>query len=325
MERYLDATNDVAFKKIFQDENRLKAFLNATLRLEEGKRIQKIVLLPSNEIPDIGQGKQSLFDLKCTDEAGNIFVVEMQNGRETHFLKRAQYYAAKTYAAQLKKGDTYDGKPSKKKKPAPVLDTRQHHGLMPVIVVAITNHELFPDHIDCVSFHRTLEEKTKEQHLFALSYVFIELPKFTKSAEKLETIEDEWLHFLKYSEEEQTPPQTIKDKYVLNAYEVLERYNWSDVEYDAYIRAQLRTEINEYNLAESFQKGIEEGIEKGREEGRQESQAEITKAQEEASKAQEEKHRFIQGMFKKNMDMSLIMEIAGVTKEELEELKKEVF
>mgnify|MGYP006348413335 CR=1 FL=1 len=34
--RYLDPTNDVAFKKLFSQKDLLKDFLNAVLRLEEG-------------------------------------------------------------------------------------------------------------------------------------------------------------------------------------------------------------------------------------------------------------------------------------------------
>ena len=268
MARYLDATNDVAFVKIFKNENRLRGFLNATLRLEAGARIQKITLLPSREIPDIGQGKESLFDLKCTDEAGNIFVVEMQNRREGHFLKRAQYYGAKTYASQLKRGDDYSAEPEAEEEQPPLDEAERHKGLVPVVVVAVSAKRLFPKHIDCVSFHRTLEQKTKEQHLFALTYVFIELPKFKKPDNALETVEDEWLHFLKYARKDQAPPDTITDKYVLDAYKALERFNWTDVEFDAYDRARLRREIAEDNLAESYQEGVEEGIEKGIEKGK---------------------------------------------------------
>ena len=166
----------LTLQKNLRNEDRLKAFLNVTLRLKEGKRIQKVTLLPPGEVPDIGQGKESLFDLKCTDEAGNIFVVEMQNCRETHFLKRAQYYGAKTYSSQLKRGDEYELK--EEELPLDEDEAERHKGLVPVVVVAVSSNRLFPKHIDCISFHRTLEEKTKEQHLFALTYVFIELSKF---------------------------------------------------------------------------------------------------------------------------------------------------
>ena len=42
--RYLDPTNDVAFKKIFSDQDRLKDFLNAVLRLQPGHLIRRSTL-----------------------------------------------------------------------------------------------------------------------------------------------------------------------------------------------------------------------------------------------------------------------------------------
>lgn len=41
IERYLDPANDVAFKKIFKDKQRLRDFLNAILRLKNGATIQE--------------------------------------------------------------------------------------------------------------------------------------------------------------------------------------------------------------------------------------------------------------------------------------------
>src|SRR5437016_1401587 len=80
--RYLDPTNDVAFKKVFGDKSRLRDFLNAILRLPEGFKIKELDFIPTEEVPDLGQGKRSIFDLKCKDESGNVYVVEMQNRRE---------------------------------------------------------------------------------------------------------------------------------------------------------------------------------------------------------------------------------------------------
>lgn len=317
MERYLDATNDVAFKRIFQDENRLKAFLNTTLRLEEGRRIQTVTLIPFHELPDIGQGKQSLFDLKCTDEEGRIFVVEMQNSQEAHFLKRAQYYGAKTYASQLEKGQTYGPKKEKKEpiqgdvhpQEGPATEglfddefLKRHQGLVPVVVVAISSYRLFPDQIDCISFHRTLEEKTKEQHLFALTYVFIELSKFKKQDHELETVEDAWLYFLKHSAKDQSPPSKVTDPHVLDAYQALERFNWTDIEYDAYIRARLRSEISLNNLEEKFQAGIEKG-----------------KAEGEA-RLKEEKQEMAKKMLSRGMNIDEVVELTGLTEEDLKGL-----
>ena len=41
-QRYLDATNDVAFKKVFSHKEILEDFLNSVLRLPEGKKIEEL-------------------------------------------------------------------------------------------------------------------------------------------------------------------------------------------------------------------------------------------------------------------------------------------
>lgn len=43
--KYLDPTNDVAFKKVFMEPNRLRDFLNAILRRPAGAQIETIEFL----------------------------------------------------------------------------------------------------------------------------------------------------------------------------------------------------------------------------------------------------------------------------------------
>jgi predicted transposase/invertase (TIGR01784 family) len=244
-ERYLDPTNDVAFKKIFMDEYKLRDFLNAVLRLPEGSRIEELAFLPQEEVPDIGQGKRSMFDIKCRDEKGNWFIIEMQNGRKPHFLKRVQFYGSHTYVSQLKTGTL-------------------HSGLMPVIVVVVLRESLFPEDVEYISYHRTKEEKTNKQHLFELSYVFIELNKFTKKKEELKTTEDYWLDFLANSTSERAPPEKLDDPHVLAAYEAIERFNWTQESFDAYLKARLLAEAEAIALDEKFERGVEKGKAQGK-------------------------------------------------------------
>lgn len=67
----------------------------------------------------------------------------------------------------------------------------------------------------------------------------MELSKFNKQEHKLETFEDEWLYFFKSTEDAQEAPSTLKDVCVKEAYRAMEMANWTDLSYDAYIRASL--------------------------------------------------------------------------------------
>jgi predicted transposase/invertase (TIGR01784 family) len=255
VERYLDPTNDVAFKKVFSSKERLKDFLNAVLRLEEGCKITDLDFISQEELPDFKVGRRSLFDIKCVDQAGKSYIVEIQNRSESAFLNRIQCYASHTYVSQAIKGAT-------------------HAGLMPVILLVLTKHKIFDDGIDCISYHTTLESKTKKQYLFALSYLFIELPKFTKSSLDLSSEEDDWLYFFARWQQDKAPPETIKDRLVLEAYQTIEQFNWSAEEYDAYFRARLAEEAENLEMSKNFEEGRAQGLAEGEAKGKEEGKAE---------------------------------------------------
>lgn len=284
-QRYLDATNDVAFKKVFSDYEILRDFLNSILRLPEGKKIEELHFVPQEEIPDLGQGKRSIFDIKVRDQSNFWYIVEMQNRPDELFLKRIQVYAPSVYSNQLLKGETY-------------------RGVMPVIVVSIINGIIFPKEVECINRHTTREEKTNIQHLFELSYVFVELGKFLKKEEDLDTAEDFWLFYLSSSTIVKHPPSKVTDKNILKAYEILERFNWDEASYDAYIRAKLLADTEKLSFDESFEKGEAkgkaEGIAEGKAEGELKAKLEIAK-----------------NLIAKGFDKKTIIELAGLTVEQM--------
>lgn len=62
MARYLDPTNDVAFRKLFGSEGHeslLISFLNAILELSGPEEIKKIQLLPKDQAPLIKEAKSA--------------------------------------------------------------------------------------------------------------------------------------------------------------------------------------------------------------------------------------------------------------------------
>ncbi len=306
--RYLDPTNDVAFKKLFSKKELLKDFLNAVLRLEEGCKITELEFIPQEEVPNFKTGRRSIFDIKCKDQEGKNYIVEMQNRPEGSFLNRIQCYASHAVVSQALKGVT-------------------HKGLVPVILLAITKENLFDDEIECISYHHTLESRTKKQLLFALSYVFIELPKFKKLAAELKNEEDDWLFFFSNWKDAKEPPETITDPLVLEAYETIEQFNWTAEEYDAYFRARLAAEADDLMLTKNFEEGIEKGIEKGREEGlekgREEGLAEgLEKGRKEKETAlKNEKIEIAKTLLLQDVDIETIVKATKLSKEEVEKLR----
>ena len=218
----------------------------------------------------------------------------MQNSYDRYFLNRVQYYGSHTLASQLKIGDEYDG-------------------AIPIIVVSVLNHGLFNDDIPCISYHTTRERQANQCHLFLLSYVFIELTKFTKTEEELSSNQDEWLYFLSKSTNTTDIPKNIKDKIVISAYKEIERFNWSEEQYDAYIRAGMMMGAERIRDEDNFEKGLKEGVEKGLKEGVEKGlkEGEKRKSLETAEK-----------MLKNNIDPNIISNCTGLTLKEIKDLKK---
>ena len=103
---FLDATNDVAFKKIFGDQNHkncLIDFLNSVLERTAESRILDITHLPCDQVPAIKGFKYTLVDVRCRDARGEEYIPEMQVAASDFFSKRVFYYASHVYFKQLKK------------------------------------------------------------------------------------------------------------------------------------------------------------------------------------------------------------------------------
>ena len=86
---YLDPKNDLCFKKIFGEHpHLLKSFLNAMLPLEEGRQVESLEYLSPEMIPENPLQKHSIVDVRCRDNHGRQFIVEMQMHWTTSFMQR---------------------------------------------------------------------------------------------------------------------------------------------------------------------------------------------------------------------------------------------
>jgi predicted transposase/invertase (TIGR01784 family) len=99
--RLLDVKSDVVFKKIFgQHPELIKSFLNGILPLSEGHLIEKITYLTPEQSPRIPSMKNTIVDVKCTDQQDRIFIVEMQLSWRASFMNRFLFGASKAYVSK---------------------------------------------------------------------------------------------------------------------------------------------------------------------------------------------------------------------------------
>ncbi len=237
--RYLDPTNDAAFKRLFGTENHkplLISFLNAILDRKGKNKIRSVEFLPQDQAPPIKGIKSSILDIQCTDESGRQYIVEMQNSKIPDFLKRSQYYLSNSYVSQLSKGSA-------------------HFHLKPIVLLAIANYPIFPKKQRCVSYHQTLDTHTHENDLEDLAYAFVELPKFKKSEDELETVQDKWIYFFKNWHDSKDIPKSVNEEELIEAYHVMEQFNWDRFERETYLKAKIAQDEEALVKAQEFEKG----------------------------------------------------------------------
>ncbi len=233
--KFVDIKNDIAFRKIFGNENKkeiLISFLNAVLKLENQNKIKTITLLNPFQLPKIQGLKVTVIDVKATDEKGNIFIIEMQLTDKKGLDKRIQYYGAKGYSSQIESGDEY-------------------LKLKPMIFIGILDFEYF-DSPNYISRHLIMDSETGERKFKDLEFNFIELQKFTKELKQIDNLVDKWIYFIKNAENLEVIPENIDDSGLLTAYKDAEKHNWTKEELEEYEYAQMREqdEKGEIELAE---------------------------------------------------------------------------
>ncbi|MDR2764260.1 MAG: Rpn family recombination-promoting nuclease/putative transposase, partial [Tannerella sp.] len=158
MARYLDPKNDLPFKRIFGEHpDLLKSFLNALLPFEAEQRIESLEYLPTEQLPESPARKNSIVDVRCRDNYGRQFIVEMQMFWSTAFPNRMLFNASKAYVRQLDRGEHY-------------------YLLQPVYSLAILNDVFdkttpeFYHHFQIVNCRNTNEA------IRGLEFVLVELP-----------------------------------------------------------------------------------------------------------------------------------------------------
>lgn len=203
--RFINPKIDFAFKKIFasaQSTDILISFLNALLYDGESI-IESLEIIDPYLAPPIAGFKESCLDVKARLNDGTFVIIEMQVLNVQAFSRRVLYNAAKTYALQLEMGKVYER-------------------LRPVIALTIADFKMFNDSQDVISRFVFKERKRLSDYPEnQMELVFVELPKFQKKLEELETISDKWIYFIKATENlEEVPPTMAAVPQIQKAFDI---------------------------------------------------------------------------------------------------------
>ncbi|MBF0592935.1 MAG: Rpn family recombination-promoting nuclease/putative transposase [Nitrospirae bacterium] len=249
--RFVDVKSDIAFKRVFGNENKkeiLISFLNAVLGLSGDREIGDLEILNPYQVPKIEGLKDTILDIRAVDKRGVTFIVEIQVQKKKGFEKRVLYYTSKAYVGQLEKGEDY-----------PKLNS--------VIYIGIVDFEIFKGD-NYLTRHLILNTETLNHELRDFEFNFIELPKFTKGQDEIESIIEKWVHFIKNAYSLEMVPKCADFVEIKEAYEIANEITWSKKELEVYEYWQIRLQDERGALENSFDEGKLEGKREGRIEGR---------------------------------------------------------
>jgi predicted transposase/invertase (TIGR01784 family) len=252
---YINPLLDFGFKKLFGEEinDELLMDLLSAIVPDMG-RITKIDYHPTEQLGTEAEDRKAVFDIYCTNEKGEHFIVEMQKAQEPHFIDRSLFYSAFLLRKQAPKGD-WD------------------FGLKAVFFVGILDFDCFDGDKYIETVH-LVRDSTGERFSDKLNFVYVVLPKFKKTLEELETNADRWLYCLKNMATLDSQPPEVQGKVFELLFdaarinklkkEEMETYDKSVLEYASVRRCA------DFAMEQGIQKGRQEGMEKGMEKGRQE-------------------------------------------------------
>lgn len=252
--RYLNPKADLTFKRVFGEHPDLvKSFLNALLPLEPEENITDIEYLPSEMVPENPLRKNSIVDVRCKDNKGRYFIVEMQMIWSPEFKQRVLFNASKAYVRQMDSGEKYDL-------------------LQPVYSLNLVNDIFEPELEEYYHYYRLVHMQYSERVINGLQLVFVELPKFTPHTYSEKKMQILWLRYLTEIDEKtrEVPEELLQNPEIKKAVTVLEESAFTPEQLLGYEKFWDIISVEKTLVSSAERKGKEEGKKEGIEEGKKE-------------------------------------------------------
>jgi predicted transposase/invertase (TIGR01784 family) len=206
-EKYINPFTDFGFKKLFGTEvnkDLLMDFLNELIR-SNGK-ITEVNYLNSEQLGRSAEDRRAVYDIYCKTETGEIFIVEMQKARLNFFKDRSVYYSSFPIRDQGQKGD-WD------------------YCLKSVYTIGVLNFVFNESKDDKDCYHsevKLMDVKKKTVFYDKLTFIYLEMPKFNKGIDELETRFDKWMYVLKNLPRLQELPSQLQERIFEKIFRVAE-------------------------------------------------------------------------------------------------------
>ena len=299
-ERYIDPYTDFGFKKLFGTElnkDLLISFLNALFK--GNLEITDLTYLNTEHLGEGILDRKAVFDVYCQLADNSRIIVEMQKAEQEFFKDRSIYYSTYPIREQAPQG-------------------KWNYRLDDIYTVGILNFT-FPEgeYPGDSLIHEIKLKDVEDNHVFydKLTFIYLEMPKFTKREDELETMFDKWLFALSNLSKLLERPKALQDRIFTRLFEQAEIARFTPQERNEYVASRKEYWDNYSIVDTAHKKGLVEGeaigLVKGEAKGRAEglAEGEVKKNLENARKMKE-----------LNVDISIISQVTGLSAEEIDSL-----
>jgi len=273
--KFAQLTLDFPFKKTFASEggeNVLIALLNAFLERKLAHPITQVVIQNPYIQGQTKASRDAILDIRCQDSMGNRFIVEMQIGRQEHFIKRVIYYLSMAIADSARKGEDWD------------------FNFPNLYSLNFLNYDLcFGKGNDSVVQYLCLcNEEHPEIKYDYLNLVFVRLARFNKSIEECDSFQDKLLFTLCNAHKLKEKPKELEGELFDRLFEIARITNFTAEELLEYEASRMN--MLDYNASMKFAR--KEGLARGRDEGVAIGREEIFSLLEKGMSLEEVKEKF---------------------------------
>ena len=288
IEKYINPFTDYGFKRLFGEEankDLLMDFLNELLRQEQGE-IKAITFLKTEQLGSTEIDRKAIFDLYCENENGEKFIVELQKTKQDFFKDRALYYSTFPIHEQAKKGSDWNFE------------------LKAIYTIGVLDFVFEEDKNDANKYKYVVklsDIETNKVFYNKLTFVYLEMPKFKKTLDEIETHFEKWLYVLRHLNELDKMPAKLTERIFKKLFDVAEIAKFNREQLMAY-----EDSMKYYrDLKNSFDTKFREGEESGLKKGENKKALEIAK-----------------NLLAMCVDIEIISQTTGLTSVEIESLRE---
>ncbi|MEY8529550.1 Rpn family recombination-promoting nuclease/putative transposase [Bacteroides xylanisolvens] len=285
-DRYVNPYTDFGFKMLFGTEMNKELLISFINSLLGGKEIiRDLKFLNSEHLGTSERDRRAVFDVYCENEQGEKILIEMQKAEQQFFKDRSLYYSTFPIREQGRKGEW-------------------NYELKAVYVISVLNFTF--DDSDSEYYHhkvQLMDVHTGKIFYDKLTFVYLEMPKFMKSENELETMFDKWLFVLRNLSRLMQRPAALQERVFVKLFETAEIAKFTKEQYEEYEESLKVYRDWKNTIDTAVNKAENKGRAEGRAEGEKQKQIEIAF-----------------NMKNRGMGIDVISEVTGLSEYELKKL-----